>query len=166
MSEEKRETPFYTGMIEHRDMEGGFSLWIPSGWYRHDLKLYHTGVLYTPYADDINTSLYAEKSKLKFKVTPEDLDTLRDGFNAGLENLPGIEIESKDESLLGDMIIFDARYTFLEGIERRKRWARSVFWSNRQLVIIAQGRTPEDFQYWLPMFYDIIMTARMVAPVD
>jgi hypothetical protein len=30
------------------------------------------------------------------------------------------------------------------------------------LVIIAQGRTVDDFEYWLPMFYNTITTLQII----
>jgi hypothetical protein len=96
------------------------------------------------------------------KVNPSDVNDLREGFMEGLQALPGVEIESTDESLSDTIQVFDARYTFLEGEQRRKRWTRNIYWGEAQLVIIAQGRTPEDFEYWLPMFYNTIMTTQIL----
>jgi hypothetical protein len=106
--------------------------------------------------------LLVRKYKLKFKVTLEDAPTLREAFLEGIKALPGAEIESTDESLSDSINVFDARFTFLEGENRRKRWVRNIYWGEGQLVIIAQGRTPEDFDYWLPMFYNAMTTAQII----
>lgn len=159
---ESNKGPVYTGMTLHPSKKGGFSVWLPSDWHKRELKPRHVGMLFSPYPDDINTCLLVEKKKLKVKVKPEDADVLREGFKQGLMALPGIEIESMDENLTDIIQTFDARYTFLEGEERRKRWARSIYWGEAHLIMIAQGRTPEDFDYWLPMFYNTMMTTQIL----
>jgi hypothetical protein len=159
---EKKKGPVYTGMKLHPYAKAGFAVWLPSDWHKRDLKPKHVGMLFSPYADDINTCILIEKHKLKVKVNPEDADVLRAGFQQGLMALPGIEIEWTDEKITETILIFEARYTFLEGEERRKRWTRNIYWGEGQLVMIAQGRTPEDFDYWLPMFFNTITTTQIL----
>lgn len=162
MTDTKSDRPFYTGLVQHRDEQAGFSLWLPSTWYKFDLQEGHVGVLYSPYADDINTCFLAEKHELPVKVKEDDMDTLREGFMEAIKALPGVEILSTDEHISPKMIsFFEARYTFLEGDVRRKRWVKNIYWGRAQLVLLAQGRTLEDFDYWLPMFYNTMMTANM-----
>ncbi len=60
------------------------------------------------------------------------------------------------------MQLFDAIYTFVEGEERRKRWMRCLYWGKSQLILIAQGRTLEDFDHWLPVFYKTMMTPQII----
>ncbi len=159
---ERPQGPVYTGMRLHPDTKAGFAVWLPSDWHKRELKPKHLGMLFSPYPDDINTCILIEKHNLEISVKPEDVDILREGFQQGLNALPGVEIESTEESLSDTVQIFDARYTFLEGDQRRKRWARNIYWGTGQLVMIAQGRTPEDFDYWLPMFYNAIMTTQIL----
>jgi hypothetical protein len=83
---------------------------------------------------------------------------LREGFEAGLQAVPGIQIEWRDDTISQTIIGFDARFTFLEGEERRKRWVRNMYWGKLQIAFIAQGETPAEFDYWLPMFYQTMMT--------
>ena len=163
MTEEKRdEFPYYTGMYTHRDQPGGYSLTVPTDWHQHTMKKKHHGMLFSPYPDDINTCILAEKHKLKYKVTVDDLVTSRDGFEKGIKDLPGVEIESLEESLSDMVNVFEARFTFLDDGVRRKRWVKNIYWGEGQLVLIAQGRTVEDFDYWLPMFYNTMMTAQVL----
>ncbi len=103
-----------------------------------------------------------EKRRLKYSITPEDIDVLREGFFKGITDLPGAEIEWQDESLSDSINFFEARFTFLEGENRRKRWVRNIYWGDGQLIMIAQGRTPEDFEYWLPMFYNTMVTTALI----
>ena len=154
--------PAYTGVTCHVDENGGYSVWLPSDWHETKLKRNHRGFLFSPYPDDINTSILVEKHKLKVHVKPEDVEILREAFQNDIRSLPGVEIESFEETLSSSVNLFDARFSFLEGDNRRKRWVRNVYWGNGQLVVIAQGRTPEDFEYWLPMFYNAITTIKVI----
>ena len=162
MAEELNGHPAYTGVALHNDKRGGFSVWVPSDWHEIKLKRNHRGFLFSPYPDDFNTSILMEKKKLKVQVTLEDIDLLRDSFHQDIRSLPGVEIELLDEKLTESIIVFDARFTFLEGEKRRKRWVRNVYWGEGQLIVIAQGRTPEDYDYWLPMFFNTITTTQIV----
>jgi hypothetical protein len=158
MAEEKREGPIYTGMIQYNDPTG-ISLFLPDDWHKSELQGDHKGVLFSPYPDDINTGILAEKYKLKVKVNQSDLPALREGFMGGIKALAGVEIESESEFIAKTLSFFEVRFTFLEGEIRRKRWIRNIYNGKSNYVLIAQGRTPEDFEYWLPMFYNIMMNA-------
>jgi hypothetical protein len=162
VSENLRKPPVYTGMKAYRDNKGGYEIWVPSDWTEVQLKPKHQGILFSPYKDDLNTSLLVEKHKLKYKVNEEDIPFLLQSFREGMMILPGIDVEFAEEALSSTINIFDARFTFLEGETRRKRWVRNIYWGVGQLVIIAQGRTPEDFDYWLPMFFNTITTTQIV----
>jgi hypothetical protein len=147
-------------MKQHAD-KAGFAIWVPSDWHEFELQGDHKGVLFSPYPDDFNTGLLAEKKKLKVKVKRDDLPTLRKAFMEGIRALDGVEIEegSIDEYITDTMSFFEVRFSFLEGGVRRKRWIRNIYWDRNNYILIAQGRTPEDFDYWLPMFFNIMMTA-------
>jgi hypothetical protein len=162
MAEELLGFPAYTGVHQHGTKKGGFNVWISSDWHETKLKRGHHGYLFSPYPDDINTSILLEKKILPITVTTEDMDILREGFYKDIRALPGVEIESTDESLSETVNFFDARFTFLEGDVRRKRWVRNIYWGEAQLIVIAQGRTPQDFDYWLPMFYNAITTLQVI----
>jgi hypothetical protein len=162
VSENLKKGPVYTGVIAHRDNLGGYEIWVPSNWVQVKLKPKHHGMLFSPYKDDYNTSLLVEKHRLKYTITAEDVPMLVESFHQGMMALPGIEVEATEEALSGTINVFDARFTFLDGDVRRKRWVRNIYWGDGQLVIIAQGRTPEDFTYWEPMFYNAIVTTQIV----
>jgi hypothetical protein len=154
--------PAYVGVKLYHDDKGGYGVWVPSDWTQFKLRRHHRGFLFSPYKDDINTSILIEKRRLKFSITGEDIPVLREGFTQGIQQLPGVEIESQEENLTDSINFFDARFTFLEGEDRRKRWVRDIYWGDGQLVLIAQGRTVEDFEYWLGMFYNIMTTTQLV----
>ncbi|HHE72831.1 MAG TPA: hypothetical protein ENL34_11190 [Chloroflexi bacterium] len=157
-----RERPRYRGMHRHLDVEGGYSLWLPSDWREIPMTEGHHGVIFTPYPDRIDTSFAAEKRILEYPVTEEDIPVLREGFYDGLKALPGVEIESTDETITPTLKVFEARFTFLEDGIRRKRWVRNIFWAEGQLILIAQGATEEEFAYWEGMFYNTMMTAEIL----
>ena len=154
--------PAYTGMKMYPDHAGGYAIWVPSDWYQLKLKRNHRGFMFSPYPDDINTCVLVEKHKLKFKITPDDLVTLREGFHEGIIALPGVEIESEEEDLTESISMFNARFSFMEGEFKRKRWVRNIYWGNGQLVVIAQGKSPEDFEYWLPMFFNTMLDIQIL----
>jgi hypothetical protein len=162
MANELNGHPAYTGVTCHIDNKGGYSAWLPSDWHETKLKRNHRGFLFSPYPDDINTSILIEKHKLKVTVGVDDIDFLSKTFQEDIRSLPGVEIESYEESRSNSVNVFDARFTFLEGENRRKRWVRNVYSGNGQLVVIAQGRTPEDFDYWLPMFFNTMTTIEII----
>lgn len=154
---ETREPPRYRGLLKHSDEEGGFAVWVPSDWHRFDMAEGHRGVIYSPYPDNLNTTFLAEKRKLEYSVTEEDVPILREGFSKGLMALPGIEIERQDEVVTKTLITFEAEFTFLEEGTRRRRWVRNIYWGSGQLILIAQGATVEEYKYWLPMFYNTMV---------
>ncbi len=158
----KTDGPIYRGVKAYRDAEGGYIVWVPSDWVSVELNPGHQGRLFAPHADDYNTSFLVEKRKLKWKVTSEDIPMLLESFHEGMKALPGVEVEHTEESLSSSINVFDARFSFLEGEFRRKRWVRNIYWGEGQLIMIAQGKTPEDFEYWLPMFYNTMTTASIL----
>lgn len=160
MTEQEKALPQYVGMKFHAD-PNGFGFWLPSDWHQFDLKNGHKGVLYSPYTDDINTGLLGEKRRLKVKINHSDLPTLREAFMQGIRDLPGVEIEMENESLSKTLSFFEVRFTFLDGEIRRKRWVRNIYWGKNNYILIAQGRTVEEFNHWLPMFFNIMMNAQV-----
>ncbi|MGC9522023.1 MAG: hypothetical protein ACP5HG_09100 [Anaerolineae bacterium] len=153
--------PSYTGMHKYMDKEGGYALWLPSDWREIPMVEGRHGVIFTPHPDRMDTSFVVEKRILPYKVTEKDLSVLRKGFIAGLESLPGVEIESQTEKMTRTLKIFEARYTFMEDDVRRKRWVRSVYWGEGHLLLIAQGATEEEFAYYEGMFYNTMMTVEI-----
>ncbi len=162
MREELMGKPAYTGMTFYPDTKNGFGIWIPSEWRRTDLKKKHNGALYSPYPDDNNTCILFEKHILKVKVTRDDIPVLREALHKALLDLPGVEVETTEENISDTINVFDARFTFIEDGQKRKRWLRNIYWAEGQLVVVAQGRTPEDFDYWLPMFFNTMTTIQIL----
>jgi hypothetical protein len=159
---EKTGNPRYTGMFQYNDPEHAFAVWLPSDWTKFEMEPEHHGVIFSPYPDHFETSFTAEFHRLKFMVSKDDLPVLQEGFETGLKALPGIEIEELNYIPTATLITLEAKFTFLEGDIRRKRWVRNIYWGNGQVVFIAQGANVKDYEYWLPMFYNTMVTFQVV----
>jgi len=155
---EKQGNPRYTGMFQYTSPGNTFAIWLPTGWTQFEMEKEHQGVIFSPYPDHFDTSLTAEFHRLKFSVSKDDLPILQEGFEVGIKALPGVEIESLNYIPTATLITLEAKFTFLEGDTRRKRWVRNIYWGNGQLVFIAQGATVKEYEYWLPMFYNTMVT--------
>ena len=158
MVEEIRENPRYHGQFKYVDNSGGWGIWLPAGWHRFDMAAPHTGVIFSPYANSYDTSFTAEKTKLEYPVKLDDFDMLKEAFEEGIRALPDVQIESTSSDKGTLLMIMEARFTFTENGATRKRWVKTVFWGNGQLILIAQGENPEEFQHWLGMFFNTMMT--------
>jgi hypothetical protein len=160
--QEKRPRPVYKGMINYID-PAGFSIWLPDDWKKIELTGEHEGVLYTPVPDDINTGFLAKRHRLQRRVKKSDMPVIRDVFMADVRALEGVEIDedSVEEYITDRLSFFQVRFTFPEGDVRRKRWIKNIYWGKNNYVLIAQGSTIEDFDYWLPMFYQIMINAKI-----
>lgn len=159
--------PLYTGVRTHIHPTAGFRLRIPSGWATLPVAEGHEGVVFGPSAASPETLLLAERIKLPFAVHEADAPQLRQGFAAGLQTLPELALEIQDESVSSTSLLFEARFTFLDNTLPqaavwRKRWVRTLYAGSNQFLLIAQGSTPEEFDYWLPMFYNIMHTVELL----
>lgn len=159
MTDQKKQTgPVYRGITNHPDREGGYSVWLPNDWRKIEMVEGHKGWIFTPYTDNFDTCFISEKITLDFKTTPEDKDILIEGFEEGIRNLPDVEIEETHYDTGKKIILLEAKFTFMEDGKRRKRWVKSLYWGEANLVMMAQGATVEDYEYWLPMFFNTMNT--------
>jgi len=149
-------------MYTYVDKAGGYAITVPTDWRQIPLKPGTVGLMFSPYPDDINTGVWTEKHILKDSVKPADMPLLRTRFEKGIRALPGVEIDKIEASYSDTITVFDAQFSFLDGDVRRKRWVRDIYWNEAELVIVAQGRTVEDYAYWLPMFYNTLMTCNVL----
>ena len=86
------------------------------------------------------------------------MDILIEGFEAGINSLQDVQIEHKNYDKGIHSIILEAKFTFTENGQRRKRWVKSIYLGEANLVLMAQGRTEEDYAYWEGMLYNSMMT--------
>lgn len=157
MSDNNKELrPAFKGLTWYREQY--FSFFIPVDWHKVDWQDGRQGIMFIPSQDDVYTLFAVEVNDLGTEITSDDLPYLSKGFFDGIKNLPEHKIESKKESVVGKLVQLQARYTFAEDGETRKRWVRVLYNDTRQVTITAQGHTVESFNYWLPMFNQAMMT--------
>ncbi|WP_020575950.1 PsbP-related protein [Actinopolymorpha alba] len=143
--------PRFTGVSTYQDSLGRFSFRFPSDWQQFDLAEDLEGVMFSPEADDPQTYFAVWVSKLDDQVVAEDLDTLREGTEAGLEQLANCEVEARKDDLLGNLVKLERIYTFDEGGVTRKRRVWTLYVDTWRIVLVWQGSTPQEYAYWLPM---------------
>jgi len=56
------------------------------------------------------------------------------------------------------VLIMEAKFSFTEDGLRRKRWVKNMYWHEANLILIAQGSTVEEYEYWLPMLFNCMHT--------
>lgn len=158
-----RKRPTFKGLTQHKDQYLGFSFFRPIDWQRFDWLDDREGVLFGPSPDDDATLFAVAVRDLGLAIGEEDIPDLKEGFLAGIERLPDVEIESEETWQVGPLIGLEARYAFREDDTRRKRWVRVLYQDTRQITLTAQGATVQDFNYWLPMFFESMMTFQVHA---
>lgn len=152
-------TPSFKGLLWYRQQH--FSFFIPNDWHQTNWQDNREGVIFVPKTDDNHTLFAVEVKDLGTEITPDDLPYLSKGFMDGIKQLPEGQIEDKKESVVNKLIELQAKYTFLEDGETRKRWVRVLYRGTRQHTFTAQGKTIEDYDYWLPMFFEAMMTSNI-----
>jgi len=153
-----RPRPRYRGTYKNIDEEGGYAVWCPTDWTRMEMTQGHHGFIFLMDEKQPATFLSTEKVVLAYPVTMDDVDVLREGYKAGLESLPDLVILEEDEEITETVKMFEAKFTFTEDGATRKRWLRLIFWGEAELITMAQGATPDEYDYWLPMFFNSMMT--------
>ena len=154
--------PAFTALDVYRNFEHRYSVLYPEGWQQLDLETEEggQGVIFAPPPGDAATSFSVEARDLGMTVGEDDLPALRAGFLAGLRKAPKSRIEQQEEYAVGRLIGLEARQAFREGDVRRKRWVRLLYQGSTQVRLIAQGATAAEFDYWLPMFNQMMRTFR------
>lgn len=159
-------SPTFKGLRWYREQY--FSFFVPIDWVRFNWQDDRQGVLFGPSVEDSHTIFAVDLTDLDFLVSTNDFDDLYDGFLSSVQQLPGVEIELCEKQVVGDLISLEAKYTFMEDEIIRKRWVRVLYHGTRQIAFTAQGVTPEVYDYWLPMFFEAMMTAKVhsTKPTD
>jgi hypothetical protein len=140
-----------TDLKYYRDRKHGFSMVYPDPWHAYELRDAE-GRMFAERPDDFGTCLMVEITELPTEVTAEDLPALREGFVKGLRSAPGSRILKRSDYDVGFAVGMEAIQLFDEGGERRKRWVRVLYRGNHQFRLVAQGRTPAEFERWLNEF--------------
>ncbi len=158
-----KKLPVFKGLSWHRNQY--YSFFVPSDWHKNAWPDGRQGIIYHPPVDDPFTLLAIEVWDLGTPITPDDLDDLYDGFLTGVRELPGCEVESHEHWIRGDLMCLEARYSFAEQDHHPRRWVRQFYHQTRQIAFTAQGSTHEVFDYWMPMFFEIMMTTQIHSTV-
>ena len=154
-----KQRPAFKGLSWHRNQY--YSFFIPLDWHQFEWGDNREGVIYGPDPADPHTIFAVEVTDAGFQIKPDDLDALAEGFFTGIENLPDVEIENRDQRVVGAMVALEAKYTYRDQDIVRKRWTRVLYHQTRQVALTAQGATSEKYHYWLPMFNEAMMTAKV-----
>ena len=114
--------------------------------------------MFSPQAEDPQTWFSIWAARMPDPILAEDLDVLREGVNEGLRQLNSLHVLFESEDAFGDLCRFERIYTFQDGelTPKRRVWILYVYtW---QFVLMAQGASAEEYQYWYPMLSDFFDT--------
>ncbi len=151
--------PAIQGLTWHRDQY--YSFFVPKNWQKLYWSDGRQGVIYAPDPNDRDTVFAVDIKDLGTPITGDDLDVLAEGFFQAVEQLPDSNIETRSQKQSGKLLELHVKYQFDERGETRKRWVRLFYHETRQIALTAQGATPEAYDYWLPWFYEAMMTAKI-----
>lgn len=167
MNQSLKESPTFKGLNWYRKQY--FSLFLSDDWQRFDWPDGREGVVFLPSGEDTETIFGVEVADLGLEILAEDKEDLKAGFLNSIQELPESNVEEHKDWVVGNKICLEAKYTYLEDASsevptskvptQRKRWVRVLYDKSRQISFIAQGSSPEAFEFWLPMFYQAMMTS-------
>jgi hypothetical protein len=144
--------PAFTGLLVARNIEYRYSFLYPEEWHTFELETEGgQGMIVAPSPDDTATSFSVEARDLGMTPTEDDLPDLREGFAAGLQELPDVVIETQEDFAIGNLLGLEAKLTYRDGEAIRKRWVRLLYQGGMQARVIAQGASVAEYDYWLPM---------------
>jgi hypothetical protein len=159
MQQTQRQHPSTRGLNWHRDQY--YSFFVPIEWHRFAWGEGQQGVIYGPDLDNPSTVFAVDFKDLGMPITADDFEILSEGFFEAIEALPQAQIELRNHKQAEAILELEAKYTFQEQSQTRKRWVRVFYQDSRQIAMTAQGATTEKYDYWLPWFFEAMMTARI-----
>ncbi len=154
MSQEER--PAYTGIRTYLDPGGRFMFRYPKEWHQFALEDDRDGVMYSPEPDNPTTWFAVWASELPYPIAATDLDVLRQGVNEGLTRLQDLHVEFESEDVIGNLCRFKRIYTHTDQNRTRKRQVWMVYVYRWLFVLMAQGDSPQAYQYWSMMLKDCL----------
>lgn len=147
----ERDGPYFTSIHQYSDPLGRFSIRIPGDWTQFELTDEREGVMYSPQADEPTTYVAVWISQLSEHVVAEDLEVLAEGVAQGLSQLDNVKVETSTDDALSNLVRFERIYTFDDNGTTRKRRVWMMYVDTWTMVVVYQGETPDEFEYWLPM---------------
>lgn len=131
----------------------------PDVWFERELEVEDgQGVIFTPDPEERLTALSVEVRDLGTQVTAEDLADMEKGFLRGLQSLPGSTLEQHEVFHSPYHIGLEARQSFDDAGQRRRRWIRVLYNGTLQARLIAQGATVEEFDRLYSVFAPCMTT--------
>jgi len=159
VEKKQRNKPVFNGLTWYRDQY--YSFFVPLGWPHAKWNEGKEGVIFQPDPEDKDTLLAAKVEEFDISFAADDQKDLKEGFIEGIKELSDCNIEKEEDWVIGDTIGLEAKFTYTEEDQKRKRWIRVFYQKNRQTTIIAQGSSEDRFAYWTPTFYEAMMTTRI-----
>lgn len=156
MAHQQSKYPLPTGLTLHRDQF--FSFCVPRHWRKLHWTDQREGVIYVPDLTDLFTFLAVDVQELGMCVYPSDLDTLAENFFEAIQHMPEGCIDTHHKQVMGGQLELEAKYLFREQGRICQRWTRVFYHQTRQIMVTAQGATPEKYNFWLPCFFEIMTT--------
>jgi hypothetical protein len=128
-------------------------------WVERDLDVEGgQGVIFAPDPEELRTAISVEVRDLGTEVTPDDLPNLDKAFLKGLRSVPGSKLEQHEVFQSPYHIGIEARQSFDDGGQRRRRWIRVLYNGRLQARLIAQGATVAEFERLRPLFAPCMTT--------
>jgi hypothetical protein len=147
----ERDGPYFTSIHQYNDPLGRFSIRMPGDWTQFELTEDREGVMFSPQSEDPTTYVAVWISQLTEHVVAEDLEVLAEGVAQGLGQLDDVQIETSADDALSNLVRFERIYTFNDGGTTRKRRVWMMYVDTWAMVVVYQGETPTEYEYWLPM---------------
>lgn len=138
-----------------------YSFYVPIDWQRVEREDNKQGIIYLPDPNDPHTYFAVQVDDLGTHIAQSDVPDLMTGLLDGISHRAESHVDFHDQHSVGKLVTLEAKYSFREADERRKRWVRILYHESRQVTFIAQGKTEQDYQYWLPMFNEAMMTLKV-----
>lgn len=148
---ERSGLPRFSGIHTYQDPQGRFEFRHPWGWQESELAEDRDGLIVSPEDADDETYFAVWITALDTSVEAADLPVLKEGFDAGLAQLDGVEIESSDDKTYNNIVRLERVLTFVEDGVRRKRRTWALYADYWQFIVTYQGSTVGEYDYWLPM---------------
>lgn len=159
MNTPHKQYPAVQGLTWHRTQY--YSFFLPMNWHPFSWANDREGQIYGPDSNDSSTVFAVDMIDLGTPITDQDFDILAEGFFGTIEQLPACAIEARHQKAIGRLFELEAKYTFQEQAKTRKRWTRVFYHETRQVTMTAQGSTHEQYDHWLPWFFEAMITAKV-----
>ena len=155
----QKQYPAIQGLLWYREQH--YSFFVPNDWHRLNWSDGRDGVIFGPDPADPFTVFGVDVQNIGTTITDDDFEILAEDFFECIEQLPLSVVESRDRKTDDKLYELEAKYSFCENGDIRKRWMRLFYYKTYQIAMTAQGATAEIYDYWLPIFFEAMMTARI-----